>query len=138
MGNTLRILTLSVLIALPALPAARAQRPRQGNPFQPPAATVHHAPPHDYDLQHLAVVLDIDAASSAFRGTATNTLASTRDGLDSVVLHCANELRVTHCWIDGKEASYTREGDVLKIAAYPPLTAGKAATVSVQYASGQR
>src|SRR5436305_2945537 len=103
MGNTLRILSLSVLTALVTLPAARAQPPQQGNPFQPPAATIHHAPEHEYDLQHLAVVLDVDAANQAFRGSATNTVASLRDGLDSVILHCAKELLVERCEIDGKE-----------------------------------
>ena len=73
------------------------------------------------------------AAKQAFRGSTTNTVASLRDGLDAVNLHCAKELRVERCEIDGKEATFTRDGDVLKIAASPPLAKGKPVTVTFYY-----
>jgi aminopeptidase N len=132
-GNTFRF-TLLLLLVLPPAAAARQARP---NPFAPPQAKVQYAPDRDYDLQHVALDLDVDYARLAFRGVVVNTLAPLRDGLTAVTFHCGANLNVEACQVAGQDALFTREGDTLKVTSPQPLPRGQAVRVTVRYASGK-
>ena len=105
--------SIPFLLVLPLAVAAQQARP---NPFAPPLAKVQYAPDRDYDLQHVALDLDVDYAKRAFRGVVVNTLAPLRDGLTTIRLHCGANLNVDACELSGQGARFTREGDILYAA----------------------
>src|SRR5262245_2328508 len=80
------------------------------SPFAPPQAKIRYAPDRDYDLLHIALDMNIDYAKLAYRATVTNTLAPLRDGLATITFHCASNLNVEACELDGQKAEFTRDG----------------------------
>lgn len=109
------------------------------SPFAPPQAKIQYAPDRDYDLLHIALDMNIDYAKLAFRATVTNTLAPLRDGLATITFHCASNLNVEACELDGQKATFKRDGDTLKISAMQPLARAKPVRVIVRYsASGEK
>ncbi len=131
---------LTVVLCLVPAACAHAQFPfgRGGNPFAPPQAKITYAPDRDYDLRHVAVRLTVDAAKQAFSGEVTDTLAPLGDGLKVARLHCGEGLRVSRCEVDGKETTFTREGNILKVALPAPAPAGQPINVRVVYDSGEQ
>jgi aminopeptidase N len=115
------LVTLFFLL-LSLAPGAQAQRGRfrEGNPFAPPQATVHYAPDRDYDLLHVAIDLQVDAAKQTFKGTVVNTLATLHDGLKSITLHCGENLNVQECLLGGRKTTFTRAGEPLQVASPNP------------------
>jgi aminopeptidase N len=85
-----------------------------GNPFSPPNATMHYAPDRDYDLQHIAVDVTVDYPNRAFAGTSTNTIVPLRDE-QAVHLNAGKGLQIRRVDVDGRQAQYTRDGDLLTI-----------------------
>lgn len=126
--------SLLLLLVLPLAVAAQQARP---NPFAPPLAKVQYAPDRDYDLQHVALELDVDYAKRTFRGVVVNTLAPLRDGLRTIRLHCGANLNVEACELSGQGAKFTHEGDILKVDAAQPLSRGQSVRVTARYASGE-
>jgi hypothetical protein len=83
-------LTLGSLGFTSALAHAQFSR---GNPFAPPAAKTFYAPDRDYDLQHLAVTLNVDYPKRTFEGTTVNTVAPLRkEGLTKFRFHCGKNV----------------------------------------------
>jgi len=122
-GTAVCAVAVSLLLGLSRSPS-RAQDggDEQGNPFQPPRATIHYAPYRDYDLKHVAVTLNVDYAKGMIEGTAVNTLAPLRaDGLRKIRLNCGSKregsggradsytLEVLSCAVDGRTAPFTFE-----------------------------
>jgi aminopeptidase N len=135
--------TLSIVLSLSLTPA-RGQDDTEGNPFQPPQATVHYAPNRDYDLKHVAVTLNVDWAKRAFEGTVVNTLAPLRtDGLKTIRLNCGNTLDVHSCTVNERTVPFTfetvkdgnREIRFLLIAAPEVIPQNRDVKVTVNYAS---
>lgn len=117
---------------------ARADDARQPvSHFTPPRARTQRVPPHDYDLQHVALDLDVDFRGLTFRGKVVNELAPTIDDLTSIALHCGRGLDVQSCTVAGREAAFTRDGDVLKVMVKPPLRRGEVVPVAVRYSGGK-
>jgi aminopeptidase N len=123
------------LTAVTLLPISRAsaQGRRQANPFAAPAATIHNAPARDYDLQHLAVTLTINAANRSFSGVAVNTLSPLNGTLTVVRLNCGERLKILGCEVNGQGATYTRDRDWLTVRPATPIPAGATAVVTVRY-----
>ncbi len=122
-------------VAPPATP--QAAPPRPANPFLPPLAKLTYAPDRDYDLQHLAVTLDVNYAKRTFRGTAANTLAPLRaGGLRLIRLHAGPALEIEGCAVDGKAAPWTRDGAFIVVTAPATIPQGKPITVAVRYTGG--
>jgi aminopeptidase N len=126
--------SILLLVVLPLAVAAQQARP---NPFAPPLAKVQYAPNRDYDLQHVALDLDVDYAKRAFRAVVVNTLAPLRDGLTTIRLDCGANLNVEACELSGQSAKFTHEGDILKVDAAEPLLRGQTVRVTVRYTSGE-
>lgn len=137
MKRTSWILACLFLLSCAMAPAHRPQSPSPPpNPFAPPLATIHNPPARDYDLQHVAVNLKIDAEKHAFAGEAANTIAPLRDGLTTIILDCGQDLNVEACAIAGRAATFHQEGEKLRIDVGVPLPRSKAITVTVRYHSG--
>ncbi len=119
---------------------AQQQNAPASNPFSPPQAKRFYAPDRDYDLQHVSVSLVVDYKKRAFSGTVVNRLAPLKDPLRTVRLYCGPSLRVSGCAVDGRPATFTREGDRLFVAvpAGSALARGKSVAVSVRYQGGSR
>lgn len=117
-----------LLIALFASMAS-AQR---GNPFAPPNAKIQIAPVSGYDLQHVAVTLDVDYAGRSFKGSVTNTLTPLKDDLKEINLHAAESLEIDSVSVQGQDTTYRRVGQDLFIVA-PGLAKGKQVKVIVKY-----
>jgi len=126
------------LLLLAASAQAQQQAPPRPNPFAEPQAKMQYAPDRDYDLLDVALELNIDYSKLAFRGVVVEKLAPLRDGLSTIKLHCGANLNVAGCEIAGEKATFTREGDVLNVAAVHPLERGKAVTVTVRYSGGEK
>jgi aminopeptidase N len=140
------VLACSLLSSLLLIPVyAQDGGDAQGNPFQPPQATVHHAPDRDYDLKHVAVTLNVDWTKRAFEGTVVNTLAPLRaEGLSRVRLNCGTDkLDIRSCAINGQTAPFTVEKikdgtryiDFVVITAPETIPQNKDVRVTVTYAS---
>jgi aminopeptidase N len=115
-----------------ATPAADAET----DPFKPPHASLHYAPDRDYDLEHLAVTLSIDAVRHTFAGTAVNTLTPLLLPLTVVRLNCGPALTVLRCSVDGVTAPFARDGDWLRVTPAHPIVAGQVVRVAVRYTGG--
>ena len=72
-------------LLLKALLASMASAQR-GNPFASPNAKIQVAPVSGFDLQHVAVTLDVDYAGRSFKGSVVNTLTPVKDGLKEIHL----------------------------------------------------
>jgi aminopeptidase N len=110
---------------------------RSSNPFTSAQTRRQYAPDRDFDLQHVALTLDIDHVNYTFHGVVVNTLAPLRDGLETIRLHCGPDLKVEACDIAGRRAEFMRDGDLLKIRPTQPLVRGKSTPVRVQYKGGK-
>ena len=145
LGDTMRIrLRTAALFVLHLISIASVVRAQQAqapppSPFAAPQAKIQYAPDRDYDLQRLALDLNVDYAKLAFQATVTNTLAPLCEGLTTITFHCGPNLNVETCEIDGNKAAFTRDGDRLKISAPQALARAKAVRVLVRYtASGEK
>lgn len=121
------LLTGAALIVLSA-PLALAQ-----NPFAPPQAAVHYAPDRDYDLDHIALTLDVDYPHRAFTGTVVNRVKALHDGVQKLLFHCGKNLTVSSCAVAGAAATFTRDGDHLLVSPGKPLMRGETAEVTIRY-----
>jgi aminopeptidase N len=125
---------LSALVAAVCLLSpATAQRGQQGNPFKAPQATIHSPHARTYHVRHLKLDFIIDAANHGARGTVTHYLTPLQDGLADVVLDAGANLKIDGCRIDGAEAPFKHDGELLTITPAAPLTAHKEAAVEVRY-----
>ncbi len=102
-----------LLLALACVSVAGAQ----GNPFAPPAASLHYGLDRTFDLKHLKVTLDIDYDQKAFAGNTVSTIAALRDGIRQIVMHAGTNLTIDGITLDGQPAHYTREKENLLIDA---------------------
>ncbi len=80
------------LICIASIVSAQQTQTPPPSPFAAPQAKTQYAPDRDYDLQHLALDMNVDYAKLAFRATVINTLASLQDGRTTVTFHCASNL----------------------------------------------
>jgi len=127
------------LIFIASLSYGQQPQAPPAGPFTAPQAKFQYAEDRDYDLQHLALDLNVDYAKLAFRATVINTLAPIREGLETIVFHSGSQLNIEACEVDGQKATFTRDGGTLKIRVPQPLTRARAVRVLVRYtASGEK
>lgn len=127
-----KIFTLLVCAAMLSR-AAIAQ-----NPFQPPQATIRYAPNRDYDLKHVAITLNIDWAKRSFAGSVVNTVSPFRDNPPFLTVHSGQNLVIEECRVGGKPASFTRDGQILRITPSIPIKRGKKVDILIRYRSGTK
>src|SRR5438132_12773223 len=104
--------TLLLLGAVFAPPAITAQT------FSPPEEPRHSMPERGYDLRHLRLDLAFDWEKKEISGTATNTLAPLRSGLDHLEFH-AVELAVTRVRLRAASAPANEPGEELPFSLDP-------------------
>ncbi len=130
---------LVATIVFPALQLDGQTTAPASNAIPAAQASVQYAPDRDYDLQHVALEMSVDYAKLSVHATVTNTLAALRDSLTIIVFHCGSKLDIEGAEIDGEKATFTRDGDTLRINARHPLTRAKPVRVLVHYsASGEQ
>lgn len=100
--------------------------------FRPPRATIHYAPDRACDLLHVALDLDVDYAGRTIQGTVVNTMAALRDGIREVRLQAGEALELSKVSVDGKPATYERDGKELTIST-PPLRKGQKIAIGIRY-----
>src|SRR5580704_13698584 len=64
------------------------------NPFSPPGATIHYAPDRQYDLQHLALELNVDYPNKSVKGRVVNSIAALRDGIHDLKFHSGRDVKI--------------------------------------------
>lgn len=104
----------------------------QRNPFAPPGATMHYAPDRAFDLQNLAIEIDIDYANKTIHGKTVNSMQCLRSGTSDVLLHAGTALEIESVQVDGRPASFVRKGRELHIAV-PSLKRGAKIAVETRY-----
>jgi len=86
--------------------------------FSPPGEPRHYMPERGYDLRHLRLDLAFDGEKREVAGTATNTLAPLRPGLDHLEFH-AVELAVTRVRLRAASAPANEPGEELPFSLDP-------------------
>ena len=108
------------------------------SPFEPPQAKVQYAPDRQFDLQHLKVVLTVDYPNRTISGYSENTVAPFYDGQPTLDLHCGEALQISACTVDGKPATYLRNGQTLRITPVDRTVRGKPSVIRVSYSGTKR
>ena len=104
------------------------------NPFAPPRASLHYAPDRTFDLQHVAIKMDIDYPNRAFVGHVDNTLAPLRNGITEIRLMAGEVLKISKVTQNGKPARYRREGKDLFVS-IGSVKKGTPLTVGIDYSA---
>src|SRR5512132_4507167 len=127
----LGVVVLAVAVLAAAAPAGAADRftpgaPGLGDPFFPLAGN------GGYDVAHYGLRLRYDPATGHLDGSATIRAVATQD-LSRFDLDLRG-FRISRLSVNGRAASFTRQGQELVITPARGLPAGKAFTVRVRYA----
>lgn len=88
---------------------------QQTSPFEPPNAKLQLEPKSNYDLQHVAVNLDIDYPNRTINGSSVNRIKFMEDGATKVKLDCSAALKISKVTVNGKTANSSRTNDELWI-----------------------
>jgi aminopeptidase N len=104
------------------------------SPFAPPRATLQYAPDRTCDLLDVSLDLDVDYANRLITGTSVNTLSPLRNGLTEVTLHAGTGLTLRSVTVDGKSASYRRDGRNVAIST-GPLQKGKPIKIAIGFSA---
>ncbi|HEX3530621.1 MAG TPA: M1 family metallopeptidase [Thermoanaerobaculia bacterium] len=134
--------TLLLLGSVFAPPATPAQT------FSPPEEPRHYMPERGYDLRHLRLDLAFDWEKKEVSGTATNTLAPLRSGLDHLEFH-AVDLVVTRVRLRAASAPVKEPGEELPFSLDPaaqtltvhlghPHAPGEVLEVAIDYTAHPR
>ncbi|MDQ2986881.1 MAG: M1 family metallopeptidase [Armatimonadota bacterium] len=124
---------LSIILCLVLSAHALAQ-----SPFEPPQAKIQFAPDRQFDLQHVKVSLSVDYPNRSISGYSENTIAPFSDGLATLDFHCGEALRVATCSVDGRPATFTRSGNMVKIVPPARTVRGKSQVVRIVYSGTKR
>jgi aminopeptidase N len=130
--STVRLVALTAAALLVAAAPAAATRyvagaPGAGDPFYPYAGN------GGYDVKHYGLALDYDPATDVLSGRAA-VFARATQNLSSFNLDLRPFLEVERVTVNGRRASFTREGEhELVISPRPKLKAGRSFVVTVRY-----
>ena len=104
------------------------------SPFSPPKAFLHYAPDRTCDLLNVDLDFKVDYPNREFAGTVVNTMSPLRSGITEVLLMAGQSLTIRSVSVDGKSASFRRDGRSLIITT-PPLEKGKPIKVTIDYSA---
>src|SRR6185369_8387904 len=124
---------LLLLAAATGLPAAEPQS------FSPPEEPRHYMPERGYDLRHLRLDLAFDWEKKEVSGTATNTLAPLRPGLDHLEFHAAG-LEVARVRLAGEELPFSRDpaAQTLTVHLGHAHAVGEELEIAIEYSAHPR
>jgi len=102
------------------------------NPFSPPGATIHYAPDRQYDLQHLALEMNVDYPNKSVKGRVVNSIAALRDGIHDLKFHSGRDVKIDSVSVNGQEAHFTKVEDGLTVQC-GPMKVGAKADVAITF-----
>ncbi|HTR54862.1 MAG TPA: M1 family aminopeptidase [Kofleriaceae bacterium] len=105
--------------------------------FAFPGTRPHYARDRVVDIQHIALVLDVDPGKHIVSGTATLRGVAIAAGARSVELD-AVELTVERVTANGETAKFRHDGKKLRVELPAPLAAGAALTLAIAYRGAPR
>src|SRR5271165_4268436 len=91
-----------------------------------------YAPSRDYHLQNVRVSLHFDIDQRKVMGEVTHTLSTLRDGLTHLDFDCA-ELTVSSARVNGKDAPFAVQENVLRVQLAQPAKSGQTFEVELKY-----
>ena len=91
-----------------------------------------YAPSRDYHLQNVRVSLHFDIDQRKVMGDVTHTLSTLRDGVTHLDFDCA-ELTVSSARVDGKDAPFALQDNVLRVQLAQPSKSGQTFEVELKY-----
>jgi len=97
-------------------------------------ATRKYARARDYDLRHLKLVFDVNAADKSAKGIVTHTLAPLRDEVKTLVFDAGNNLKIQTVRVDGIENRFVHENNLLSVQPAIALERDKVTVVEIIYA----
>jgi aminopeptidase N len=105
--------------------------------FAFPGTRAKYAPDRVFDVQHLALALDIDPQRRTVEGTATLRGAVVAPGTRAIELD-AVELEIDRVAVDGAAATFRHDGRKLQIELASPAKLGAELVVAVRYRGAPR
>src|SRR5580704_562230 len=106
-------------------------------PFAPPGTRTNFVGDRPVRLDHARLEWEIDLARKRLSGAATLTVAARREGLTSVSFD-AVELDVEGVTVDGRAASFSNEGQSLRVTLDEPPAENAPFEITVRYACQPR
>nr|MDQ3301086.1 M1 family metallopeptidase [Myxococcota bacterium] len=100
--------------------------------FAFPGTRARYAPDRVVDIQHLALVLEIDPVLRTVSGTATLRCAAIASGARVIELD-AVELTIDSVTVGGEPATFRHDGKKLRVELAKPLAAGAELVIAVAY-----
>jgi aminopeptidase N len=101
-------------------------------PFPLPGSPRRFARDRTVDLRHVVLDLEVDFGSRSVAGTVTHQLTPLRPDVTRVQLD-AVELAVFRVTLDGREATWRHDGQVLEVETRAPLVEGRTSSLAVTY-----
>ncbi len=89
----------------------------------------------DYDVKFYKIDIEADNTTADIQGSTVIKAEITRSGLERFTVELAEAVRVDSVRMDGRPASFRRDGDELYVLCPEPLPAGKMCSVTVFYAA---
>jgi aminopeptidase N len=121
---------VAALCLLPALAHAQP-RPRSG------PATLHAPRVREYHVRHLKLFFNVNAADHSAKGIVTHYLTPLRTPLSVINMDARANLKIDQCRVDGKEAQFQHQQDVLTIIPPSGMAMGKVYAVEIRYTMPQ-
>jgi aminopeptidase N len=90
---------------------------------------------HDYDVKFYKIDIEADNTTANVKGCAEIIAEIGVQGLKQFTLDLAEPVRVDSVRMNGRTASYRRDGDLLRILSSEPLPSGNICHVAVYYAA---
>ena len=132
-NRSLRSVGFAGVAALCLLPALAHAQPRPGNG----PATLHTVRVREYHVRHLKLFFNVNAADHSAKGIVTHYLTPLRSPLPVINMDARANLRIDQCRVDGKDAQFQHQQDVLTIIPPAGMAMGKEYAVEIRYTMPQ-
>ncbi|MEL6491268.1 MAG: M1 family metallopeptidase [Cyanobacteria bacterium J06621_3] len=102
-------------------------------PFELPGAYPHYNPDRPGQVEHIALDLTFDIPNKSYSGTCKVTIMPVIDGVDSLMMD-AVDLNIHSVKVGRAKQNFEYDGEQIKVKLKTPTTAGKAFTLTIDYA----
>ena len=102
-------------------------------PFELPGAYPHYNPDRPGQVEHIALDLTFDIPNKSYSGTSKVTIMPVIDGVDSLMMD-AVDLNIHSVKVGRAKQNFEYDGEQIKVKLKTPTTAGKAFTLTIDYA----
>ena len=104
--------------------------------FELPGAKPHYNPDRPGQVEHIALDLNLNIPKQSYSGTCKIRINPVRDGIDRLTLDAVN-LNIKSVKVGSAKQEFDYNGEALLIRLKKPTEAGKAMTITIDYASEQ-